>query len=452
MLQTFKGTQDFFGDEARFRQQVLDIIRLSFEKFGFEPLETPIIENMRTLQGKYGEEGEQKIFQISKRGTDDAGLRYDHTVPLARFMAMNWSQFPRPYRRYAIGPVFRYETVQAGRFRQFVQCDFDTIGSDSPVIDAEIVAINYTILNSLGFGDNYSIRINDRRLLNAMANEIGFTKPNEILSLLRSWDKFEKTSRDQLRVELSEEGIGLDLIKRFDYTTDLLIEICGQPSELVFKKLEKIFTGEKSQAAIGNLRQIVNFISSMAVPENCYKVWPLLARGLDYYTGPIFETVPSNDIEGGSITGGGRFDELIATLGGPEMPASGSSFGLDRLLDAMEKLKLKPESTQQTQVFITLFDLNDPELTKASFRAASKLRLTGYRVEVYTGQAQNLGKQLDIANRKRIPFVLVFGPDEVHQNKVTIKDFRPGKPLGQTTISENDLESYFNAAFNNNSE
>lgn len=434
-VQTYTGTRDFYGEEARWRNWVIDQIRSSFESFGFEPLETPIIETERTLKGKYGEEGEMRRFKLSLKAPDQAGLRYDQTVPLARFMAMKWSSFPMPYRRYVIGPAFRHESVQAGRLRQFTQCDFDTVGSKSPVIDAEIVAMNYNVLTRLGFKNNFIVRVNDRRLLNAMASAMKFSDNTSVISLFQAWDKIEKVDRSTVSEELAAVGISAELVKRFEEVTNVLLEISGLSANKVFAGFRKIFNSTEVEAALKDLEKIVAFVSAMGVPENSFRVWPLLARGLAYYTGPIFETVV--ETAGiGSITGGGRFDNLIEQMGGPDMPASGSSFGLERVMGVMEQVGLKPESSQTSQVFVTLFDQQDISLCQMSFEAAAALRSKGIAVEVYTGEGGKFGKQLDIANRKSIPLVLIIGPDEQKVGKVAIKDLRPTKRIagGQITV------------------
>ncbi len=444
-VQNYTGTRDFFGEEARWRNWVIDQIRSSFQAFGFEPLETPMIETDRTLKGKYGQEGEMRRFKLLLKGTDEAGLRYDHTVPLARFMAMKWSNFPMPYRRYAIGPVFRHESVQAGRLRQFTQCDFDTVGSKSSVIDAEIVAMNYSVLTKLGFKNNFIIRINDRRLLNAMASSMGFSDQKSVLSLFRGWDKLEKIDRKTVEDELAADEISPELVERFREVTDVLLGISGSSADKVSAGIRKAFNSDEVEKALNELERIVGFVSAMGVPENNFRLWPLLARGLDYYTGPIFETVV--ETAGiGSITGGGRFDNLIQQMGGPDMPASGSSFGLERLMSVMEQVGLKPTSSQTTQVFITLFDQKDMTLCQKSFETAAILRDAGIAVEVFTGEGGKFGKQLDIANRKSIPLVLIVGPDESKAGTVAIKDLRSTKRIvgGQISVPLKEIAKQIN--------
>lgn len=432
-VQTFRGMRDYFGDDARWRLSVIQTIRESLELFGFEPLETPAVENERTLSGKYGEEGEKKRFKLSLPFPQQAGLRYDQTVPLARFMAMNWNRFPLPYRRYVIGPVWRDESG-AGRLKQFTQCDFDTVGSTSPIIDAEIVAINYTILSKLGFSPVYKVRVNDRQLLDAMAQDLGITNLEQKKAIFRAWDKLEKADRESVRQELETAKVDRKIIQRFDQATDILLSVANQDSDAVIRALRKQFKNKDVETAINKLEILADSISDMGVPETAFALWPLLARGLDYYTGPIFETVVNGDTS--SITGGGRFDELIAQMGGPDLPASGSSFGLERVMAVMESLSLRPGTSQATQVLVTIFNPEDISLTSASYRAAAKLRLDSINTEVYTGTNPKLGSQLNIALRKSIPLVVIIGPDEIKNDTITIKDLRT---KNQQTLKSSDL-------------
>ncbi len=422
-IQNFRGTKDYFGDEARWRISVTETIRQSLELFGFEPLETPAIENERTLKGKYGDEGDKKRYRLSLPFPQEAGLRYDQTVPLARFMAMNWNQFPLPYRRYVIGPVWRDESVQTGRLRQFSQCDFDTVGSNSPIVDAEVVAINYTILSKLGFTDTFKVRVNDRRLLDAMAAALEITEPGEKLALFRAWDKLEKTTLEAISQELILTGLSPKTIKSFNRVTAKLQELTGQLSNIVLKTLSQLFRNEPVTAEIQRLNLLTRSILDMGVPETNFEISPLLARGLDYYTGPIFETVVEK-AGVGSITGGGRFDRLIADMGGPDLPASGSSFGLERVMAVMEKLGLKPDSVQSTKVLVTIFDPDNAQLVSKSYQATSALRLDNINTEIYTGANRRLSAQIDIARRKNIDIVIIIGPDELTSGNVTVKNLQ----------------------------
>ena len=419
--QSFRGTKDWLGLEMRWRQSVINTVRGVLESFGFEPLETPIIETISTLTGKYGEEGEGKLFRLSGSGTDAkrGGLRYDQTVPLARIMAMYWQKVILPYRRYAIGPVFRNESTQAGRFRQFTQCDFDTVGSTSQLVDAEIPAMNYSVLTKLGFpAGSFQIQINDRRLLNALVLTLGVTEKDSF-EVFRAWDKIEKVGKEEASRELLTKGLAKAVVDQFVSLTETLETVSKMKPDQALGQLAKDVSTTEVVSAVESLTNLFGNIAAMEIPDWAYKFSPLLARGLDYYTGPIFETYAGVL---GSITGGGRFDKLIATLGGPDLPASGSSFGLERVMGVMEELGLKPDNLPVADAYITVFDSKDPKLVQASFEIATMLRLTGLKVEVYTGDQSKLGKQFNIAERKNIPLVFVIGPDELRTDSVTIKD------------------------------
>ncbi|RJR30433.1 histidine--tRNA ligase [Candidatus Microgenomates bacterium] len=422
---TFKGTRDISGDDMRFRLQTLDTIRNVFELFGFEPLETPVIERRGTLLGKYGEEAENLLFML---GTphDNGGLRYDHTVPLARFAAAHWQDMPKPYKRYALGPVFRAENPQSGRYRQFYQCDFDTLGTGSVVVDAEIVAINYKVLAELGFKDKqFAVQVNDRKLLNSMVSEMGFNKA-QVPFILRAWDKLDKNSPDEVLDYLLSEAKKMALSEKeveqkYKSATLALLDATTKSSQHILDFLADRFKSEESLNAVHDLRKLREQILSLGVPEVSFQINPLLARGLSYYTGPIFETVV-RDGGVGSVTGGGRYDELISTMGGPDVPASGSSFGLDRLLVVTEQLGLRPKSSQTTKVFVSLFDSLDEKLTAYTLHVAGELRENNIAAEVFSGENTKLGKQIELADKKNIPYVLIVGPDEMDKGLVTLKN------------------------------
>lgn len=419
--QNYKGTKDYDGLEAAKRNYVMQQIRDVFELFGFEPLETPAIELTRILDGKYGEDGQSKIFRLSSsQGESLGGLRYDHTVPLARFMSMNPSSKVLPYRRYAIGPVWRNESVQAGRTRQFIQCDFDTVGSNSLVVDAEILAINFQVLTRLGFPvGSFVIQYNNRELLNTMTKYIGCTD-EESLEVLRAWDKLEKVGIDGTVEELKSKKVSKQVLNNYQFFTAGLMET---NKKFLFLK-ENL--GEMGKSDLANVANLYHYALSLGVPEDSIMFNPLLARGLDYYTGPIFETViKTSGI--GSISGGGRFDNLVETLGGPSLPASGSSFGLERVMYVMEQLGINIPVQVAAPVFVTIFDQNNLKLVQYSFKVASMLRLDGIPVEVYTGTSPKLGKQIEIGSRKGSQIVVILGDTELSNQEVTYKILSSGK-------------------------
>lgn len=431
-VRVFRGTRDYFGDVARRRLQIISTIELTFKQFGFEPLITPAIENDRTLKGKYGEEGEANRYKLALVYPDEAGLRYDHTVPLARFLAMNGENLLKPYRRYAIGPVWRNENPSAGRLREFVQCDFDTAGSTSPVVDAEIAAIFNMVLNRLGFPPIWTIQINDRRLLNAMVQSIGVPE-DKVIEIFRAWDKLEKSTLEEIAAELTKKKLSDEQVSRFTSLTEKLQQV---PANKGLSSLNDIF-GRSVTKPVEDLKNLCKYIEAMGVSSKSYKIVPTLARGLDYYTGPIFELVAEKGI--GSIAGGGRFDNLVKALGGPDLPASGASFGLERLMTVLDQLKVETP-TDGTDVFVTLWDPNNLPMTQATFKVANSLRLDGIKVEVYTGNAKTLAKQLEIANKKRIPLSLIIGPDEFSSGNAIIKKMETGS---QAVCKISEVSNYF---------
>lgn len=445
-ISLFRGTRDWSGVEAKNRLAVIEIISKIYESFGFEPLVTPAIENERTLAGKYGEEGEMKRFKLNLSFPQEAGLRYDQTVPLARFMALNWNKFPLPYRRYAIGQVWRNESPAAGRLREFTQCDFDTVGSSELIVDAEIVAINYTVLDKLGFGNKYVIQINDRRLLDVITQT--FLEVDDPNKLYRAWDNIEKKNwvaiLEELRNPVDEEnnplaGLEENVVQKIDDLTSLILSLKGTTNDNRIKILKENFIdSEEVTNALNQISELIDLIRAYGVPEEKFSFNPLLARGLDYYTGPIFETIVTQQGVG-SISGGGRFDKLISSLGGPNLPASGSSFGLERVIEVMERLNIPFPSQKKLSVYVTVFS---PEYLKESLVLASKLRVD-VNVELFYNTPKKLGKQIDIARRKGYKFVLIIGPDEVSNKSVQIKNLETGE---QVTIPQDSVLEFLQSA------
>jgi histidyl-tRNA synthetase len=416
VARNYRGTRDWLGGEVYLRQQVIDTLREVFEEFGFEPLETPEIELYEVLAGKYGEEAQPLVYNFRK-GDDWIGLRYDHTVPLARVVAQYEKELVYPYRRYVIGPVFRADEPQAGRYRRFIQCDFDIVGVAEPIADAEVVILTYTALRRLGF-EKFEIQICDRRLLNGIAKASGAQTKDLILAFLRSWDKLERVSREKISQELKEKGATPELIKRFFEITDQLL---GLEKENILDELSRLFPNQPEVAqGINVLEKLLYYVANSGVPSQFYRVNPCLARGLDYYTGPIFETV-IKEAKIGSITGGGRFDNLIATLGGPNLPATGSSFGLERIISVMEKLGIAKIKKTNTQVFVAVFDPESAESMKKAIQFASILRQEGIKTEL-SMEKGSIGKQLRVADRRGIPVAIFAGPKEMKKGKVIVKD------------------------------
>ncbi len=408
MAQVFlpKGTRDLLPAAMNRRLAIIDTVRKVFSRYGFEPLETPAFERIETLTGKYGDEGEKLMFRILKRGEGgkrgevDSALRYDLTVPLARMMAMN-PGLPLPFKRSQIQPVWRADRPQKGRFREFYQCDVDTIGTDSPIADAECIAVVYDTLTELGLTD-FTIRMNHRELLGALAASLG-AADNET-ALCVALDKLDKLGRDGVSRDLIDKGFTPAQADK------LWAHMDGEP----------IPGAEEAEAA---LQTILQLAEELGVDPARVKIDRTLARGLDYYTGPVFETVLGGEYSG-SISGGGRYDGLIGMFSGKQsVPAVGVSLGIERIFMLMEDLGLMPDVPTTTQVWITVFS---EETRTASLQAAAALRAAGLCVQVST-RVGKLSKQFKDANNRSVPWALVIGPDDIAAGKVSLKEMHSGE-------------------------
>ena len=414
---TPKGFRDFLPETMLRRSYVLDSIKEVFHLYGFEPIDTPILELHETLFGKYGEDAEQLIFtaQHGRSRRDPLAMRYDLTVPLARVVGQYESRLNLPFKRYHIAPVFRGERPQRGRYREFWQCDADTVGAASMSADAEIVIMMHQILRRLGF-PQFVIKINHRQLLVAIGEFSGV--PNEQLpDLYRSVDKFDKIGADGVKRELIERGIDSDAVSRM---MDLIQskEPGGDSLELIAETIG----GEAK--GLDDLRELADLLVEASIPPEHYDFDFTMARGLGYYTGPIFETVISEP-NLGSISGGGRYDNLIGMFRRQSLPTTGTSFGIERIIDLMDELELYPPHLGGTlvQVLVTVFS---EETSRESTRIAHQLRQAGINTEVYLGR-RKLGRQLAHADKKGIPIVAIAGPDEITAGVVKLRRLRDGE-------------------------
>ena len=390
-IQTLKGFRDFLGADARKRQWLKNIIASVFERFGFEPIETPTLEYESLLLGKYGAEADKLIYGFEDRGGRRIALRYDQTVPTARIVSQYRGQLIFPFKRYQIQNVWRADKPQKGRYREFTQCDADIIGSTSLMADAEILAIYASIYLEIGI-DSIQIKINDRAQLIQNIKDAGI-KGDLIFSVIQTIDKLDKKSSDEVLKELEDKGIELSKGK------DLL------------EKLEKAVMSPA-------LAETLEYVKEMGVLVEIFKFTPTLARGLDYYTGLIFEgIIPEYGV--GSVGGGGRYDNLIKDLVNVEMPAVGFGLGFDRTLEAADELGKIPDLSASAHFLVTLFS---PELRRESLHIAHTLRQEGIRTEVYLDSTKKLDVQLKYANAKGIPFVVIMGPDEAARGIVKVKD------------------------------
>ena len=405
--------RDFLPEDVRRREHVINVVKRVYERYGFEPLETPAVENIETLLGKYGEEGNKLIFKILKRGEHEAtgqadlALRYDLTVPLARVVAEHQAKLPRLFKRYQIQPVWRADRPARGRFREFYQCDVDTLGSRSPAVEAELCAASADVLMELGFKD-FVIRINHRQLLTALLDAAGVAESLHGETLV-ALDKLDKIGPEGVAGELAARGIareaGQTLLALFTAGTDL-------------ESLRTFLTSDSEGGrAVDNLRAVMALAEGTLAGQRL-RLDPSLARGLSYYTGAIME-INVADLAG-SLGGGGRYDNLVGMFSGQSVPACGFSLGLERILVVMTERGMFPAALAMTpaDVMVAAFDASG---TVHAMRLADDLRRHGLRVLVYP-DADKIGKQIKYADSRGIPFVALLGDNEIQAGTVTVKN------------------------------
>ncbi|MFQ6091844.1 MAG: histidine--tRNA ligase [bacterium] len=416
----FRGTRDFLPEEMIHRDRIIGVMKSTFEKYGFEPLETPALEYWDVLTGKYGEEGEKLIYRLDYKGGYEVALRYDLTVPLSRVIAL-YPNLPKPFKRYQIQPVWRADKPQLrqGRFREFYQCDVDTVGSGSMLVDAEIIALTCEVLTNLGF-ETFRIRINNRKILAGVV-EYACGDQWPIAEVCRCIDKLEKVGLDGVKEEMRRcqipEASVQKLIKVLQISGDI---------ETVFREIEKeLRASEIGAAGLGEMRELFACVKGLGVPQQRCTFDLHLARGLDYYTGPIFETVLPDRPHIGSLAGGGRYDELIGLFSGVDMPATGTTIGLDRIDTAMQQLNMLEKVKTKTQVLVTLFN---EETIDQNLKVLKELRDGGINAETYF-EGDNLKRQFTYAHRKGIPFVLILGPDELDSGQISVKEMESGQQI-----------------------
>ncbi|MES1254598.1 MAG: histidine--tRNA ligase [Acidobacteriota bacterium] len=412
-VQPARGTRDFLPADVRRRQHVIDIIRGVYERYGFEPLETPAFENIETLLGKYGEEGNQLIFKILRRGEHestgqaDLALRYDLTVPLARVVAQHQNELPKFFKRYQIQPVWRADRPARGRFREFYQCDIDAIGSTSPIVEVEQMAAVADVLGALGFRD-FAIRLNHRRLLAAILDTAG-VPPHQQTDALVALDKLDKIGPGGVTEEFARRGLPAGAAPR-------LLELTGGGGATFLRAALK--GSPTAGEALDTIDEIVALAAGTSAAGHLH-LDTSLARGLSYYTGAIMEIA----VEGiGSLGGGGRYDGLVGMFLGRDVPACGFSLGLERIIVVMTERGMFPETVGQgaVDVMVTLWNAaarSDALALAADFRRA------GLRAEVYP-EPDKLGKQFKYAAGRLVPLVAIVGDDERARGEVTLKDLR----------------------------
>ena len=444
-----KGTRDFGPQEMSRRNYIFNTIREVYSLYGFEQIETPAMENLSTLMGKYGEEGDKLLFKILNSGdflrgisTEDLasgatghlaaqlcekGLRYDLTVPFARYVVQHREELALPFRRYQIQPVWRADRPQKGRYREFYQCDADVVGSDSLLCEVELMQIVDEVFRR--FGIRVCIKINNRKILSGIAEMIG--EADKIVDITVAIDKLDKIGLDAVNEELREDGISEEAIQKLQP----IIKLSGSNAEKIQTMREVLAGSEVGQKGIDEVEYVLSKLSNL---HSQLELDLTLARGLNYYTGCIFE-VKALDVEIGSITGGGRYDNLTGIFGMPGLSGVGISFGADRIYDVLNQLNLYPEAvTTATQVLFINFGEKE---TDYSLPIISQLRGQGIRCEIYP-DASKMKKQMQYANQKGIPFVVMTGETEMQAGKVMLKNMTSGE---QKLVAPEDIATSINS-------
>lgn len=424
--QPARGMRDFLPEDVRKREYVIGVIKEVYERYGFEPLETPAAENIETLMGKYGEEGNQLIYKILKRGVHegtgeaDLALRYDLTVPLARVVAEYRDKLPKFFKRYQIQPVWRADRPARGRYREFYQCDVDVLGSRSMIVEAEIISASSEVLNKLGFTD-FVVRLNHRKVLAGILDAAGIAAEKHETALV-ALDKLDK---------IGTEGVLREFAQREVLSEDASKELLAlfETKEQVLERLEK-FIGSHAIGLEGikELREIIEYTSAQSV----VRLDPSLARGLSYYTGAIIE-IQVKELAG-SMGGGGRYDNLVGMFLGQDIPACGFSLGLERIILIMGEQNMFPENVLRSPADVMVAIWNEDSILQ-SVALAQQLRASGLRVDLYP-EADKLGKQFKYASSRGVPFVAVLGDDERARGEVALKNMTTGE---QVAIPQQDL-------------
>lgn len=407
--ETAAGIKDYLPEEMIPRQQMMDKIRKTMELFGFVPLGTPVLEREEVLTGGDPDFSKQ-IFRI--KSSEGLALRFDLTVPLARVVAGN--PVSRPFKRYQVGPVFRGESPQFGRYREFFQFDADTVGSDSPMSDAEIIAVMYSTLKALEV-PKFTVRVNSRKILNGLAAYAGF-RNSMSADVLRVIDKLDKIGWDGVAGELEEKGLERPQIEAVKKFIDLR---ASSPRETLRAVGELMSNSPIAQEGVANLMAIADFVDALGVPADYWTIDLSIARGLSYYTGAVFETTLDEMSSIGSVFSGGRYDDLVDRFGAGIVPAVGASVGVDRLFAALEKLGLLKKQQATAEALVLNFDKS---CEVAVNKATASLRQAGIRTEIYFGKENTLKAQLSYAVSREYRLVVIIGPRELATGTAQIRD------------------------------
>ena len=445
-----KGTRDFSPSEVAKRQYIIQIIKSNFEKFGFQPIETPSFENSDTLMGKYGEEGDRLIFKILNSGDylakanashlenkdstkltssiSEKALRYDLTVPFARYVVQHQNEIEFPFKRYQIQPVWRADRPQKGRFREFFQCDADVVGSKSLWQEVELVQLYDAVFTDLGLV-GATIKINNRKILSGIAEVIGAS--DKLIDFTVALDKLDKIGEEGVKKEMIEKGINEEAIEK----VQPLFNFTGTITENIEKLSQLLAASSEGMKGVEELRFICENVLKLGLNSAVLDLDVTLARGLNYYTGAIFEVAPPKTVAMGSIGGGGRYDDLTGIFGLKNMSGVGISFGLDRIYLVVEELSLFPETVTATSKALFI-NYGDKEAFYA-MQAIQKLRALGVKVELYPENAK-VGKQFQHADKRGIPYAVIIGEDEMKTNSYALKNLVTGE---QVVIDLENLKS-----------
>jgi histidyl-tRNA synthetase len=428
--QVLKGFRDYMPQQMILRRRIIDIFRGIFERHGFEPLDTPALEYVEVLTGKAGE-NEKLMYHFEDQGGREVGLRYDLTVPLARVVAMHQDQIVLPFKRYHIAPVWRADKPQRGRFREFWQCDADIVGSPSMIADAEAVSIAAEALTAVGL-PNFMINISHRRLLEGIAVTSGVDE-RSAGSVFRAVDKLARIGPSGVLKEFVESGISEEAGRK---VVDAVMRQ-GTPAELLGELRPRMESFAPGLKAVGELGELFAVLPGLGVNAATYRLDLSLARGIDYYTGPVYEAMVTEPSVG-SVAGAGRYDGLIGNFLGREIPATGMSLGLERILEVVQEFSLLPMPPTVAQIIVPVF----PDTIVESAKLASDLRNAGMRVDFSLLPNRSLGDQLKYAGRRGIPFAAIAGITELARDVVAVKDLESGQQLD---VPRGDVESYLSS-------
>lgn len=432
-----KGTRDFSPVEMARRNYIFDTIRTVFRLYGYNPVETPAMENLSTLMGKYGEEGDKLLFKILNSGEFlkgvepellegehyprltsrlcEKGLRYDLTVPFARYVVQHRNELQMPFKRYQIQPVWRADRPQKGRYREFYQCDADVVGSDSLINEIELLQMVDEVFRRLNI--RIILKLNNRKVLAGIAELIGF--PDKIIDITTAIDKLDKIGLDNVNAELIERGLSQEAVDRLQP----ILAISGTLDQRLAALAELLAPSETGSLGVKELQTVINGVTSLGLTAEL-DLDVSLARGLNYYTGTIIE-VKAADVQIGSISGGGRYDNLTGVFGMPGLSGVGVSFGADRIYDVLLALDLFPEEARATSTTVLFANFGDAEAA-ASLRLAKELRAAGTAAEVYPDTVK-MKKQMGYADASKIPFVAIIGETELAEGKVNLKNMTTGE-------------------------